>query len=58
MSADRLEMISKLIENEIDWVIGDPTHENVQSIVRFFSIGGYEQFSDNEIKRQYENLMA
>ena len=55
---DRLAMVSKLIENELDWLIGDPTHENVQSVVRFFSVGGYERYSDREIKRQYENLIA
>jgi hypothetical protein len=55
---DRLAMITKLIENEIDCLIGDPTIENVQSIVKFLAIGGYEQYSDMEIKRQYEKLIA
>ena len=58
MNTNRLEMVTKLIENEIDWVVGDPTLENIQSVVKFFSMGGYEQYSDKEIKRQYENLMA
>ena len=58
MNTNRLDMISKLIENEIAWIVGDPTHENVQSVVKFFSMGGYEQYSDKEIKRQYENLTA
>jgi hypothetical protein len=55
---DRLAMTTKLLENEIDWLIGDPTFENVQSVVKFLAIGGYEQYSDMEIKRQYENLTA
>jgi hypothetical protein len=58
MNTNRLEMVTKLIENEIDWVVGDPTLENIQSVVRFFSMGGYEQYSDKEITRQYENLIA
>jgi hypothetical protein len=58
MNTNRLDMVTKLIENEIDWVVGDPTLENIQSVVRFFSMGGYEQYSDKEIKRQYENLTA
>jgi hypothetical protein len=58
MNITRLEMTTKLIENEIDWLIGDPTRENTRSIIKFFSMGGYEQYSDKEIKRQYENLTA
>ena len=58
MNTNRLEMVTKLIENEIDWIVGDPTFENIQSVVKFFSMGGYEQYSDQEIKRQYENLTA
>jgi len=58
MNDDRLKMITKLIENEIYWLLGDPNPENVRSIVSFFAMGGYDQYSDDELNRQYKNLTA
>ena len=55
---ERLEMVTKLVQNEIDWVVGDPTFENVQSIVKFFSSGGFNKYSDEDIEHMYANLTA
>ncbi len=55
---DRLEMVTELVQNEIDWVVGDPTFENVQSIVKFFALGGFSGCSDEELERMYKNLTA
>lgn len=55
---DRNKMIKKLIQNEIDWLVGDPTFENVESIVEFFTNGGFNNLPDNEIKTKYEGLIA
>jgi hypothetical protein len=55
---DRLEMVTELVQNEIDWVVGDPTFENVKSVVKFFSSGGFNKYSDEDIERMYANLMA
>lgn len=55
---DRLEMITELVQNEIDWVAGDPTYENIQSAVKFFALGGFSGCSDEKIERMYKNLTA
>jgi hypothetical protein len=57
-SMDRLEMVTELVQNEIDWVVGDPTFENVKSVVKFFSSGGFNKYSDEDIEHMYANLMA
>lgn len=54
----RLEMVTQLVQNEIDWLVGDPTFENVQSVVKFFSSGGFSKYSDEDIEHMYANLMA
>lgn len=55
---DKLEMVTKLVQNEIDWVVGDPTFDNVELIVKFFSSGGFNKYSDEDIERMYTNLTA
>jgi hypothetical protein len=55
---DRLVMVTELVQNEIDWLVGDPTFDNVQSIVKFFSSGGFGKYSDEDIEHMYANLMA
>jgi hypothetical protein len=55
---DRLEMVTELVQNEIDWVAGDPTYENIQSAVKFFASGGFSGCSDEKIERMYKNLTA
>jgi hypothetical protein len=55
---NRLEMVTQLVQNEIDWLVGDPSFENVQSVVKFFSSGGFGKYSDEDIEHMYANLMA
>jgi hypothetical protein len=55
---NRLDMVKTLVQNEVDWVVGDPTFENVESLVKFFTSGGFAKYSDDDIKAMYENLMA
>lgn len=55
---NRLEMVTQLVQNEIDWLVGDPSFENVQSVVKFFSSGGFGKYSDEDIEHMYTNLMA
>lgn len=54
----RQDMIKELVQNEIDWVVGDPTFENVQKVVEFFTGGGFGRYSDDDIKHMYTNLTA
>jgi hypothetical protein len=54
----RQEMIKALTQNEIDWITGDPSFENVQDVVDFFANGGFNKLSDAEIEGQYLNLTA
>lgn len=55
---NRKDMMRQLIQNEIDWLVGDPTFENVNSVVEFFTNGGFDKLSDNEIKARYERLTS
>lgn len=55
---DRIEMVQALVQNEIDWVVGDPTHENVQQVVRFFTMGGFDNYTDSKIEDMYNKLTA
>ena len=48
---NRLEMVTELVQNEIDWVAGDPTYENIEAVVRFFALGGFDKHSDEKIER-------
>lgn len=52
------DMLKELIQNEIDWVVGDPTYENVDAVVRFFTGGGFHKLSDEKITELYKNLTA
>jgi hypothetical protein len=51
-------MVTELVQNEIDWLVGDPTYENVQSVVKFFALGGFDRHSDEKIERMYKDLTA
>ena len=54
----RVEMIEVLTRNEIDWLVGDPTWENINETVQFFTDGGFHKYSDQQLTEQYENLTA
>jgi len=54
----RKDMVQALVQNDIDWVVGDPTHENVQQIVRFFANGGFDNYTDSKIEKMYNDLTA
>jgi hypothetical protein len=53
---DRLEMIKALTRNDLEWLVDDATHENVQDAVDFYARGGYATYSDDKLKTLYENL--
>lgn len=55
---NREEMVQVLVQNEIDWVVGDPTYENVLEAVKFFSKGGFNKHDDITIEKMYNNLTA
>jgi hypothetical protein len=54
----REKMVQALVQNDIDWVVGDPTYENVQQIVRFFTNGGFDNYTDSAIEEMYNKLTA
>jgi hypothetical protein len=54
----REDMVQALVQNDIDWVVGDPTHENVKQIVRFFTNGGFGNYTDSKIEEMYNKLTA
>jgi hypothetical protein len=54
----REQMVQALVQNEIDWVVGDPTYENVLEAVQFFSKGGFSKHEDTAIEKMYNKLTA
>ena len=56
---DRLEMLMTITRNELDWLVGsNATHEEMNNSVRFFAEGGFTKWSDEQIKKTFENLIA
>ena len=54
----REAMVSALVRKEIEWLVGDPTHENINDSVQFFSEGGFSVYSDDDLKEQFDLLVA
>lgn len=54
----REAMVEALIRREIEWVVGDPTHENINDAVQFFTQGGFSVYSDRDLKEQFDLLVA
>ena len=54
----REAMVAALIRREIDWLVGDPTPENIDDAVQFFSEGGFNKYSDEDLKKQFDLLVA
>jgi len=52
LNATREEMIDELTRFELDYLIGD-SHV-LEEAVSFFSKGGFNTYTDQELKRQYE----
>ena len=55
---DRDAMVAALVRKEIDWIVGDPTHENINDTVQFFAKGGFGVYSDEDIKEQFDLLVT
>lgn len=54
----REAMVAALVRKEIEWVVGDPTPENIDDAVQFFSEGGFNKYSDEDLKEQFDFLVA
>lgn len=54
----REKMVAALVRREIDWVVGDPTPENINDAVQFFSEGGFNKYSDEDLREQFDLLVA
>ena len=55
---EREAMVEALIRREIEWVVGDPTPENIDDAVQFFSEGGFSVYSDQDLEEQFDLLVA
>jgi len=54
----REAMVEALIRWEIEWVMGDPTPENINDLVQFFFKGGFSVYSDQDLKEKFDLLVA
>ena len=53
----REEMIHAITDNEISWLAGgNANHEELQESIKFFASGGFNSWSDEKIKRYYDNM--
>lgn len=56
---DRLEMLKAITQNELDWLVGgNATHEEINHSVEFFAKGGFAIWTDEQIKKTFNNLIA
>jgi hypothetical protein len=53
-SENRTEMVAALVRKELDWLVENPTEENIQDATFFFSQGGFDNYSDQDIKEQFD----
>jgi hypothetical protein len=51
-------MVEALVRKEIEWIVGDPTPENINDAVQFFTQGGFGVYSDEDIKEQFERMVT
>ena len=53
----REEMIHMLTSNEISWLAGgNANHEELQDSIKFFAAGGYNTWSDDDIRFRCLNM--
>lgn len=45
----RNEMLILLVRNELEFLIGDPTPENIEMLADFFASGGFSDRTDDEM---------
>lgn len=55
---NRNEMLILLTRNELDWLIGDPTPENIEMVTDFFANGGFVDRTDDELIDTISRLCA
>lgn len=56
---DRLEMLVVITRNELDWLIGgNANHEEINESVEFFAKGGFANWTDEQIEKNFKNLTA
>lgn len=54
----REAMVEALVRKEIEWLVGDPTPQNIKEAVHFFTQGGFSVYSDQDIKEQFDHMVA
>ena len=54
----REAMVEALVRKEIEWLVGDPTHENINDAVQFFTQGGFSVYTDQDIKEQFDHMVT
>jgi hypothetical protein len=54
----RQEKIEYLTRNELEWLIGQETHEACELVTEFFTKGGYNTYPDEQINDLYQRITA
>jgi len=51
----RERMIFDLTQNELEWLVENNLPSNVHGVAEFFSAGGFNTFSDEQLERAHDH---
>jgi hypothetical protein len=54
----RKQKIEFLTRNELEWLLGEATHEACEGVTQFFTKGGYNTYPDDQINDLYARITA